>query len=930
MHGLFGHAKNTWTSITAFHDKRAQAQNSYRSSGPPERKKLRKEPKELFEQTFWPRDLLPRKIPCARIITWGYDVQIASLISGAATSSIYQHSDTLLADLVSLRNSTKTKKEKPLIFVAHSLGGIIVKDALSLSRQETTSCREILPATIGVVFLGTPHQGSKAASLGKMAFELTRCFLKDPDLRILRALERDSEILERISRSFGYVLAAGHIKVHSFREELGTHGITIVDASSSMVNYLHESRSNLHANHRDMAKFSSAKDPNFERVQGILQLWIDDIDSTRSATSTPTTGLNIAEAPDSIVFDGAYQRCLQTLDVPETRIRVENVELAYADTYTWLYDDNLGFKSWLEGTNQDPMFWISGKPGSGKSTLMKYAMTNTKTKKYLRNCTKSSWLVTGYFFHDRGTEMQKSIQGFLCEILYQILRARPVLFAIIQSEHARFMQVDAKTKQNQWSISRLRQALLHIGEKSTSDFNCCLFVDALDEQEGKHRDLVLILKELAQLSKSSVFRLRLCLAGRPENIFVGAFDTLPGFAIQDYTGGDIRHYAEDRIQRENFGILDDQSSQDAQRLVNVVEQRAEGVFLWVRLVVNEMIEGLCDGYTFEELLLVLSEMPTELSDLYTRAVRRVRRGASASAQVNERLETYTMFQIAICAKEPIPLAIFINIVRYNLPWSRPDDASEMSDDRMTRRLNSRSAGLLEPDERNRRGDVHVQFVHQTVKEFITSKQGKEVIKKDVERPDDPRSYEEGSLFIVRYISSSFSRYPSPRAPKSWSFKNFIEYANDLEGHGTPVYWEMKADWWQFDRPQIEELFRSTNRKDASNWLRKAEHLSSAWTMFYVLCDLPLSLAACLRESNLHAEVSDLLFEAALSRENVSNYDCFQTLLNAGLGRSLSKQALSRLDNKVRELFVKANSTNTCELLNMWEEAHQADCGYMGK
>ena len=107
---------------------------------------------------------------------------------------------------------------------------------------------EILPATAGVLFLGTQHHGSKAASLGKIAFDLSKVAFKSPYLQVLRGLEPDSEILEQILESFGQILAKGRIKVHSFREELDTRGIMIVDSSSATIGYLKETRGSLHAN----------------------------------------------------------------------------------------------------------------------------------------------------------------------------------------------------------------------------------------------------------------------------------------------------------------------------------------------------------------------------------------------------------------------------------------------------------------------------------------------------------------------------------------------------------------------------------------------------------------------------------------------------------------------------------------------------------
>ena len=263
----------------------------------PPRKKQRKGRRELLEAVFWPRDLLPKAFPKARITTWGYDVQIGSMFSSKSNATIFHHAQTLLSDLTMLR-CRALDKAKPLIFIAHSLGGIIVKDALSLSKDDLTYLNEVEPATHGVIFLGTPHHGSQVATLGKRAFELSKLFFRSPNESILRGLEENSEILERITRSFGQLLATGHVKVHSFREELDTYGARIVDTHSSSIGYLYETSSNMHANHRSMAKMTSLKDVKFLRVVAIIHRWLGE-----AMRSPSGQGLNDDNLPDSFIFD---------------------------------------------------------------------------------------------------------------------------------------------------------------------------------------------------------------------------------------------------------------------------------------------------------------------------------------------------------------------------------------------------------------------------------------------------------------------------------------------------------------------------------------------------------------------------------------------------------------------------------------------------
>ena len=507
VHGLFGHPKEAWTSrvrtasatTDTVHGTLSNEADTGREENP--RKKLKKNPRELFHEVFWPSDLLPSAIPQGRVLTWGYDVDIAHVFSKTSKASIFQHAETLLSDLVTLRYSM-SDKSRPIIFIAHSLGGIVVKDALSLSRIESTHLNEILPATKGVIFLGTPHHGSDIASLGKTAAEMSRIFIQNPNVQVLRALENDSEILERISRTFGQVLYSGQLNVHSFQEELETKGVKVVTSSSSTIGYFHEVRSTLHANHRDMAKFSSHDDSNFQRVSWVIRQWVEDIEQSEEVAG-PSSNVDLApnDLPDGLIFDKAYRECLAGLNL-ETEIRIHNVKPAYENTYDWLFDQNVGFGPWLAGEKATSLFWIRGKPGSGKSTIMKYAMTSPRTTQLLSNYNSMPWIIAGFFFHDRGTKMQKSAEGFLSGILRQLLQQRREIFPLIYSTFnsvSKLINTDKECALNTpsyiWSLAQLQQALSLTICKSNVPLNCCLFVDALDEHDGNHRNLIAILME---------------------------------------------------------------------------------------------------------------------------------------------------------------------------------------------------------------------------------------------------------------------------------------------------------------------------------------------------------------------------------------------------------------------------------------------------
>jgi hypothetical protein len=336
--------------------------------------------------------------------------------------------------------------------------------------------------------------------------------------------------------------------VHSFREDLDTNGVRIVDSFSSTIGYFNETRGSLPANHREMAKFSSEHDIKFQRVVSVFKIWEKDMRTIKSASIQVE---NVSNLPDSLIFDEQYRKCQATLSSRMAKQRLKAVEAAYENTFDWMFDERLGFRDWLCGNVADPVYWIQGKPGSGKSTAMKYAMTHKYTKRLLSKYSSKNWTTVGYFFYDRGASIQKTIWGFVGETLHQILEYRKDLFHLIIPVVTRLPDPEdlPPTAQSDiWTVPDIVETLMLIGTNTTSELNLCVFVDALDEHDGDHNNLLSIVQELRKLIANDHFRLRLCVAGRPENKFKDAFHDCPGFAIHQHTMHDIKIYVQGRIK----------------------------------------------------------------------------------------------------------------------------------------------------------------------------------------------------------------------------------------------------------------------------------------------------------------------------------------------------------------------------------------------
>lgn len=195
--------------------------------------------------------------------------------------------------------------------------------------------------------------------------------------------------------------------------------------------------------------------------------------------------------------------------------------------------------------------------------------------------------------------------------------------------------------------------------------------------------------------------------------------------------------------------------------------------MWVRLVVDELIEGLCEGDSIEELKDLISSIPTELEGFYTRALRRTRR-TSPLALERHRYEAYVMFQIAIYCRTPFKLHYILAAALF-LATGRGTyrELQKLSLDQMERRLNSRSAGLLDV------AGGGVQFIHQTVKDFMIIGKGSILIYEGIS--DKPR--ENGNLLILRYLIYTFGRFDRDSLDvdaQNFAINNFSHHAQAVE------------------------------------------------------------------------------------------------------------------------------------------------------
>ena len=173
VHGLQGHPQRTWQSKANPKSGRKRGNFLNPFSGG-ETTKMAHE----GLQPFWPADILAHDFEDVRILTFGYDSKVTrGFMAPTSKNGIFQHGNSFLRAVGRARIGCR---KRPIVFVAHSLGGLVVKQALIEARKQTHDLEllDIYDSTHAVIFFGTPHRGSDLASWGRLLSaiaEVVRC-----------------------------------------------------------------------------------------------------------------------------------------------------------------------------------------------------------------------------------------------------------------------------------------------------------------------------------------------------------------------------------------------------------------------------------------------------------------------------------------------------------------------------------------------------------------------------------------------------------------------------------------------------------------------------------------------------------------------------------------------------------------------------------
>jgi hypothetical protein len=421
------------------------------------------------------------------------------------------------------------------------------------------------------------------------------------------------------------------------------------------------------------------------------------------------------------------QEIITSLNYRPRKFRYQAIEDAHTKTFKWVYKPpHDQFLQWLKSGNG--IFWLSGKPGSGKSTLMKFIVDNPRTSQALATWANGKRCVTAsHFFWIAGETIQMSQEGLFRSLLYTVFKERPQLVeTLCPSLWKASREVDASESEFDqiWSRRALREAILRLKDFQDDESLFCFFIDGLDEYEGDHLEMVRMLESFVMPGN-----IKICVSSRPWNVFSDAFGRAPRrtVALHDLTHKDFALFVQDKLGEHH--LWESLSADVRHQISHEILQKAEGVFLWVHLVVKKIREGLSNGDTIEVLQQRVRSFPPDLEEFFSRMMESIDPlYLSHSARA---------FQVALHTTWPLPTLLYSFLddeaeneqYAVRLPMQQFDeDALKIRIEQVPKRLEARCKGLLEviTSDKALYGEEclqpRVEFIHRTARDFIQTRQ----------------------------------------------------------------------------------------------------------------------------------------------------------------------------------------------------------------
>lgn len=417
----------------------------------------------------------------------------------------------------------------------------------------------------------------------------------------------------------------------------------------------------------------------------------------------------------------AAKTLMDALAFDQMDTRLATISTAHAQTCQWLFARE-EYASWRNPETlhkHHGFFWIKGKPGAGKSTLMKCA--------YQYGGGTHKDFTMSFFFNARGECLQKSAEGMYRSLLYQLLKKMPGLAPALA-------ECRGRSTQQSWHLAQLEDMLAKAVQALGSNAVTC-YVDALDECDDEEaRKMIEHFETLGKCAANAETEFRVLLSSRhyPHILLEGCLEL--HVEKQKEHEADIAEYIRCKL-KIGKGRL-------ALEIQDEIRKRACGVFLWVVLVIRILNEYDARGKT-HLLKTRLAALPDGLSELFEEILQR---------ETHDSDDTLLTFQLILFAQRPLERVelYFAVITNSTNDVIEEWDPEEITSDVMERFLLDSSKGLAEMTKGRR---PTVQFIRESVRDFLLAK-GLALIQPKLSEDLVPVSHEYLRDCCLQYLKNS--------------------------------------------------------------------------------------------------------------------------------------------------------------------------------
>lgn len=453
---------------------------------------------------------------------------------------------------------------------------------------------------------------------------------------------------------------------------------------------------------------------------------------------------------------------LDSLRFDQLDSRQRAIRTAHAETCGWILQTPK-YLDWLEWSKVDQhggFLWIKGKPGTGKSTLMKFALSEA------RKSTNKETIIS-FFFNARGADLERTTVGMYRSLLFQLFELLPELL------QAAFDAIGfapwSITDHIEWSRELLKDLLhqaVRLFPSQTTRSKCTIcFIDALDEcDEDEIRDMLSFFRRLGLLALSANCRFQVLFSSRHYPHI-----TIPkGLSLilerQAGHSDDIKTFIDSELKLGRTSLEEEIRGQ--------LQEKSSGIFMWVVLVVGILNKEYDQGRTARHLQKKLASLPSDLHALFRDILTR---------DCNNRDELIVCLQWVLFAQRPLTAEelYFAILSDTDLEDILPAAVSRDTTDKF---ILGSSKGLVEVLESVYSGST-AQFIHESVRDFLMKGNGLREIFPDQGKNWEAESHARLARCCVTYLNYTdnhnldvYDQMPIPGGVIDTSRFRFLRYA----------------------------------------------------------------------------------------------------------------------------------------------------------